>query len=147
LIHQKEHPYPLILRFWPGTTFVSVMALSFAPLMFMMRHLHFTLTYPWLPVFLATFIRMMWTSLDYSVRQMEPFYLLARGDAPKKTLLHDYRGTPYLWLPVKALFNGNFIIMSLGIGSILLDVLTFLLASLGGTSAPKDTSRAQSVRD
>ena len=78
---------------------------------------------------------------------MEPFYLRVRGDAPKKTLLLDYCGTPYLWLPVKALFHSNFIALSLGIGSILLDVLTFLPASLGDVEALKDTSPTQSVRD
>jgi hypothetical protein len=144
LRHQNEHPYPLMLRLWPGMAFLSLMGSVLVADVLMALHLSFTVQVPWLPILLSLLIRIFWASLEYSVRQLEPYCLIARGNADSMALSMDYRGTPYLWLPVKALISRNFVLMFMGVGSILIDILTFLMADYAGLVPAYDVTRASS---
>ena len=78
---------------------------------------------------------MLWSTLDYDVRMMEPFYRLSHGSANPNTLTLDYRGTPYGIMPIKALLNRHFLVALVGFGSMLADVLTVTVSafSVNGT--------------
>ncbi|MCH1932974.1 DUF3433 domain-containing protein, partial [Shewanella sp. A25] len=53
-------------------------------------------TTPWLPILAATVIKPLWTTLEFAVKMLEPFYIRSRGNArPEMTLTLDYPGMPY----------------------------------------------------
>ncbi len=91
---------------------------------------------PWLPILIATLIKIVWTTFEFDVRMMEPFYILSQGNAPpEKSLTLDYQGTIYGWLPIKALLNGHYIVALVGVSSILADVLTVTVSSFSVNGA------------
>ena len=127
-----ENPHPLMLRLKTGVVFLSFLTfclivipiINFTPARALPKNAS------WLPILIATFIKMLWTTFEFDVRMMEPFYILSKGKAySDETLTLDYQGTPYGWFPLKALLNGHYIPAIVGLGSILLDILTVTVSS------------------
>lgn len=126
------NPHPIILRLTAGGAFIAllVFCLVFVPIINFTRASVIISALPWLPVLVATVVKQIWTTLEYSVRLIEPFYVLSKGDArPQETLTLDYRGTPYGWVAVKALINRHFVVSLACFGSILADILTVTVSS------------------
>ncbi|KAK2761211.1 hypothetical protein FQN54_001732 [Arachnomyces sp. PD_36] len=127
-----ENPHPIILRLTAGLAFIAllVFCLAFIPIINFTPASVITSALPWLPVLVATIVKQIWTTLEFSVRLIEPFYILSKGDAPPQaTLTLDYRGTPYGWVAIKALLNRHFIVSLACFGSILADILTVTVSS------------------
>lgn len=83
----------------------------------------------WFLPLLATLLKLSWTNLETGVRMIEPFYRLSHRHAPPRVLLLDYTGTIPGVMPIKASLNGHFILAAVGIGSLLLEVLTVCVSS------------------
>ena len=127
-----ENPHPIMLRLQAGIPFIGIMVFCF----FAIPVINFTPlraipnTLPWLPVLVATLIKIAWSTLEFDVKSIEPFYFLSKGKAPpEKSLTLDYRGTVYGWFPIKAMLNGHYLLALVGASSILLDLLTITVAS------------------
>lgn len=126
------NPHPIILRLTAGLSFIAflVFCLVFIPIINFTPASVVTSTLPWLPVLVATVVKQIWTTLEFSVRMIEPFYVLSNGNArPQETLTLDYKGVPYGWVALKALINRHFVVSLACFGSILADVLTVTVSS------------------
>ena len=84
---------------------------------------------PWFLPLLATLLKLCWTNLETGVRMIEPFYHLSRRHAAPKILLLDYTGTIPGVMPIKASLNKHFILAAVGVGSLLMEVLTVCVSS------------------
>ena len=127
-----------MLRLQAGIPFISFMALCLVsiPIINFTSARVIPNSQPWLPVLAATVIKMLWTTFESDVRLMEPFYILSKGQAPPQmSLTLDYQGTVYGWMPVKATFNGHYLVALVGVCSVLLDVLTVTVSSFSVNSA------------
>lgn len=106
---------------------------------------------PWLTTAIAVGLKFLMQTLEQDMRVMEPFHVLWKRHAPPSTLTLDYAGMAFGYMPMRALLNGHYILASLGIGSILLEVLTVCVSSLGTVSGnaflgkyePKTLGRGQ----
>lgn len=79
--HQSPHPFMLQLKF--GVPFIIVLffILGAIPLISFTRARIIPNDAPWLPIALATILKMIWTTLESDVRLIEPFYQLSKvGD-------------------------------------------------------------------
>ncbi|RMZ75138.1 hypothetical protein DV738_g5635, partial [Chaetothyriales sp. CBS 135597] len=127
-----KSPHPMMLRKSYGVPFVSFMffGLITIPLISLTPARVVPNTVPWLPVLLATLLKLLFATFESDVRMMEPFYILSRGNAPPHhSLTLDYQATVYGWLPIKALLNGHYIVALVGLASVMLDVLTVTVSS------------------
>ncbi|RMD40405.1 hypothetical protein DV735_g4731, partial [Chaetothyriales sp. CBS 134920] len=127
-----KSPHPMMLRKTYGLPFVSFMLFGLVtiPLISLTPARIVPNTVPWLPVLLATLLKLLFTTFESDVRMMEPFYILSRGNAPPHhSLTLDYQATVYGWLPIKALANGHYIVALVGLASLMLDVLTVTVGS------------------
>jgi hypothetical protein len=137
-VRKSESTHPLMLRLQAGVPFISFMALCLVsiPIINCTSARAIPNALPWLPVLAATVIKMLWTTFESDVRLMEPFYILSKGQAPPQmSLTLDYQGTVYGWIPVKASFNGHYLVALVGVCSVLLDVLTVTVSSFSVNSA------------
>ena len=137
-MRKSESTHPLMLRLNAGTPFISLMSfcLISVPIMNFTSARVIPNNLPWLPVLVATLIKMVWTTFESDVRLMEPFYILSKGQAPPQmSITLDYQGTVYGWMPIKAMYNGHFLVALVGICSVLLDVLTVTVSSFSVNSA------------
>ncbi|KAL6711146.1 hypothetical protein ACN47E_005677 [Coniothyrium glycines] len=133
-IHETgSDPRPLMLRKRLGVPFVGFLVaftVSIPIFMFVEGATIVTEKLPWLMTGLATIIRILWNTMNCDVRMLQPFFILAKRHAPAKTLTLDYAGTNPLYLPVKAAFNGHYLVMLVAFGSILAEVLTVCVSSI-----------------
>jgi hypothetical protein len=137
-VRKSESTHPLMLRLQAGIPFISFMALCLVsiPIINFTSARVIPNAQPWVPVLAATVIKMLWTTFESDVRLMEPFYILSKGQAPPQmSLTLDYQGTVYGWMPVKATFNGHYLVALVGVCSVLLDVLTVTVSSFSVNSA------------
>lgn len=146
---RKPHnPHPIILR---GHSLILLMALlslvlPFIPLITYSRLSIIPHRLPWLPVLAATLIKQLWTTLEFAIKMLEPFYHLSRGNArPEVTLTLDYQGTPYGVLPLRAALNRHYLVALVGVGSILCDILTVTATSLSLTNQTWESFIASST--
>ena len=129
--HKIRNPHPMMLRMKSGWLFIGFLTVT----LFTIPIVNFTParvipnSAPWLPVLVATCIKMLWSTLDYDVRMLEPFKILSQGSAKPNTLTLDYRGTPYGMLPIKAFLDRHYLVSLVGFGSILSDVLTVTVSA------------------
>jgi len=80
-------------------------------------------------------MKQLWTTLEFNVKMIEPYYILSKGNArPEITLTLDYQGTPYGLLPIAALLRGHYLVALVGLGSVLGDLLTVTASSLSLTN-------------
>ncbi|KAK5242920.1 hypothetical protein LTR20_007080 [Exophiala xenobiotica] len=84
---------------------------------------------PWLPILIATGLKLLFSTFESDVRLMEPFYRLSKGNAkPENSLTLDYQGI--ILVPLEALWNRHYLPALVGVASISLDVLTVTVSSL-----------------
>jgi Protein of unknown function (DUF3433) len=130
---KQTSPHPIALHKGPGIAFLVYLTflVAFIPVLTYTNANVVAEKLPWLPVLLAVIARQMWTTLESTVKLLEPFYALSQGNArPENTLILDYQGTPYGLLPFQAILDKHYLVSLMGIGSILSDVLTVTSASL-----------------
>ncbi|KKY17703.1 hypothetical protein UCRPC4_g05336 [Phaeomoniella chlamydospora] len=154
-ISEPQHdrnPLPIMLRLKTGWVFVGTLTvfLIIIPIINFTPARVIPNAAPWLPILIATIIKMTWSTLDFDVRMMEPFFILSRGNAPpQETLTLDYRGTPYGILPLKAFMNRHFLVALVSFGSILTDILTVIVSSfsVNGERFLKGPNDPMSLKD
>ncbi|KAF7509946.1 hypothetical protein GJ744_007260 [Endocarpon pusillum] len=133
-----ESPHPMMLRLSAGIPFISFLGfcLIAVPIInFTGAHI-IPNSAPWLPILIATLIKIVWTTFEFDVRMMEPFYILSKGNAPPEmSLTLDYQGTVYGWFPIKALINRHYIVALVGFSSMLADALTVTVSSFSVNGA------------
>ncbi len=86
---------------------------------------------PFLLTVFGVIVKMLWSQLDSNVRLTEPFYHLLRGNALSMNLTIDYTGNMPWLLPMSAFRRRHYTLATIAIHTVLLDVLTVCLASLG----------------
>ncbi|KAH8695453.1 hypothetical protein BGW36DRAFT_298765 [Talaromyces proteolyticus] len=130
----KVHsPHPIILRLAPGIAFLTYLAflVALVPIITYTPAKVVAIDLPWLPVLLAVVAKQIWSTLEFSVKMLEPYYALSRGNArPESTLTLDYQGSPYGLVPFQAILNRHYTVALAGFGSVLADVLTVTSSSL-----------------
>ena len=150
---KPENPKALILRLKAGIPFIGYMVLFSAliPLFIFVEAANdFTEKLPFLLTLLATSIKLLWNSLDSDIRLLEPFYWLSRRHAPPQILTLDYTGTVPGWVVIKSAMNKHFIVATVGLGSILCEILTVCVSSFtvdGRQFFPKNGSTTQKPSD
>lgn len=133
-----ESPHPMMLRLRAGIPFISFLGfcLLAVPIINFTGARIIPNSAPWLPILIATLIKIVWTTFEFDVRMTEPFYILSKGNAPPEmSLTLDYQGTVYGWFPIKALLNGHYIVALVGFSSILADLLTVTVSSFSVNGA------------
>jgi Protein of unknown function (DUF3433) len=133
-----ESPHPMMLRLIAGIPFISFLGfcLLAVPVINFTRARIIPNKAPWLPILIATLIKIVWTTFEFDVRMTEPFYILSKGNArPEMSLTLDYQGTVYGWFPIKALFNRHYIVALVGFSSILADILTVTVSAFSVNGA------------
>ncbi|ERF75313.1 hypothetical protein EPUS_00105 [Endocarpon pusillum Z07020] len=133
-----ESPHPMMLRLSAGIPFISFLAfcLVAVPIINFTGARIIPNTAPWLPILIATVIKIVWTTFEFDVRMTEPFYTLSKGNAPPEmSLTLDYQGTVYGWFPIKALINRHYIVALVGFSSMLADALTVTVSSFSVNGA------------
>lgn len=125
-------PRPLMLRLRAGVPYICgilLFAIAIPVFMFVEGANQVTETLPFLLTALATFVKLLWNTMNCDVRMLEPFHILSRRRAPAKTLTLDYTGMDPIILPIKALLNKHYIVALVGVGSILVEILTVCVSS------------------
>lgn len=128
----EENPHPIMLRLGPGFLFILYLVLfgfTIPVLIFVPKAHIVTDKIPFFLTLLATVVKLLWQTLDMSIRVVEPYYVLSRRHAPARTLTLDYTGTIPGYLTIKALLNGHFLVAIVGLGAVLAEVLTVLVTS------------------
>lgn len=123
----SQNPHPLMLRAL-GCTSLVVGILVFAGLIPVALYVGRNAS--WVMTALAVCIKLGWGGLETSVRMMEPYYILSRRHAPAKTLTLDYTAMPFLWVAIQALINRHLLVFFVGLGTVMAEFLTVLVASL-----------------
>jgi hypothetical protein len=127
-----ENPLPLMLRLSAGLPyiiFIILVAGAIPTIIFIPGANNVTVKIPWFLTALTTIVKLVWGTLDMSVRVVEPYYILSRRHAPPKTLTLDYTGTMPGYLSIKAALNGHWLVSFVGFGAILAEVLTVCVTS------------------
>ena len=125
-------PHPVMLRLSAGIPFISSMifCLVMVPVISTTKANVIPNAVPWLPILVATVLKMVWSTFEADVRLMEPFYRLSLGKcSPRNSLTLDYQSPPYGLMPIFAALNKHFLVAVVGICSILLDILSVTIGS------------------
>jgi uncharacterized protein DUF3433 len=131
--NKVENPQPIMLRLIAGIPYVGYMVLFIGILpvfIFIPAANNLTSKIPFLLTLMATVVKLLWNTLDISIRIAEPYYILSRRHAPPKTLTLDYTGTIPGYLSFKAGRNGHWLVSAVGTGAILTELLTVCVTSL-----------------
>jgi len=130
--HFSQNPHPAMLRPASSIPFIIALVLftGFIPAFLFTPAEVVTEKVPWLATAMAVGLKLGWTSLETAVRMMEPYYILSKRHAPSKILTLDYTALPFAYMPLRALFNGHFIMFLLGWGSVMAEFLTILVSGL-----------------
>ncbi|OAQ82924.1 spray [Purpureocillium lilacinum] len=130
--HLSENPHPLMLRPTGWVPFIiGLLAFTgFIPTFLFTPADILTDKAPWLVTALAVCLKLSWNALETAVRMMEPYYILSKRHAPPSTLMLDYTALPFGYLPLRALFNGHFLVFAVGFGSVMAEFLTILVSGL-----------------
>ncbi|RDA93673.1 hypothetical protein CP533_4904 [Ophiocordyceps camponoti-saundersi (nom. inval.)] len=128
----SESPHPLILRpiGWLPFLAGSVALMALMPTMLFTNADIVLDRAPWAATAAAVGLKLSWNAMETAVRVMEPFYILSRRHAPAKTLLLDYTAQPFGWLPARALLNQHWLMLAVGVGSLMIEFLTILVSGL-----------------
>lgn len=125
-------PHPYLLRTHGAIPFLLFMVccLACVPIITLTPARAVPNSVPWLPIVVATLLKLLFNTFETDVRLMEPFYVLSNGNArPENSLTLDYQSTVYGILPFKALLNRHYLVALVGFSSVLLDVLTVTVSS------------------
>lgn len=132
-----KNPHPPMLRPGAALPFMGFMVFGLVaiPLISLTRARVVPNEAPWLPILLATLLKLLFNTFEADVRLMEPYYQLSRGAAkPEHSLTLDYQASVYGWMPVQALMNRHWLVMLVGISSVLLDIFTVTVGSFSVNS-------------
>lgn len=127
-----------MLRLTAGIPFIAtlIVCLACVPLISLTPVRAVPNAAPWLPILIATLLKMIWSTFEADVRLIEPFYQLSKGNAlPQNSLTLDYQATVYGWMPIRAALNGHFLVALVGLTSVFLDVLSVTVSSFSVDSA------------
>ncbi|KIW93900.1 uncharacterized protein Z519_05215 [Cladophialophora bantiana CBS 173.52] len=130
-------PHPLMLQMQAAIPFLAFMVfcLISIPIITLTKARVVPNAAPWLPILIATGLKLFFSTFESDVRLMEPFYQLSRGNArPENSLTLDYQATVYGLMPFKALLNGHYLLALVGVSSVLLDILTVTVSSFSVNS-------------
>ena len=134
---ESTSPHPMMLRkiaAWPFLAFM-VVCLTGVVVISTTQARKIPNAVPWLPVLVATVLKLLFTTFEADVRLMEPFYQLSRGNAtPENSLTLDYQATVYGWMPIRAALNGHWLVTLVGLASVALDILTVTVGSFSVNS-------------
>ena len=128
----STNPHPLMLRPAGNISFAVGLLLfaGFIPVFLFTPASIISEKAAWFITALAVCLKLAWTSMETSVRMMEPFYILSRRHAHSKILTLDYTALPFGYMPIQALLNGHFLVFLVGFGSIMVEFLTILVTGL-----------------
>ncbi len=131
--HLSANPHPRMLRPAGAIPFLCLILLFTAllPIILFTPATALTDRAPWLVTAVAVVIKLSWAALETDVRLMEPYYILSRRHAPPATLALDYTAVPFGWVAVRAVGNGHWVVFAVGLGTVVAEVLTVLVTSLG----------------
>ncbi|KAK5221065.1 hypothetical protein LTR72_006623 [Exophiala xenobiotica] len=130
-------PHPIMLRLEFGIPFLlfMVFCLAAVPIITLTKARVVPNAVPWLPIVIATALKLVFSTFEADVRLVEPFYQLSKGNAkPENSLTLDYQATVYGWITFKALFNRHYIVALVGFSSVILDILTVTVSSFSVNS-------------
>ncbi|KAJ9651679.1 hypothetical protein H2198_009061 [Neophaeococcomyces mojaviensis] len=133
-----QSPHPMMLRLTAGIPFIGLLVICLAcvPIISLTPARVVPNTVPWLPILVATILKMIWSTFEADVRLIEPFYQLSNGNAlPQNSLTLDYQSTMYGWMPIRAALNGHFLVSLVGLTSVCLDILSVTISSFSVDSA------------
>ena len=138
VVDKPENPVPFMLRLLIGIPFIISIVLFGLLLPFILFGPGSSLLTraPWLLTAAATGIKLMWNTLDISVRVVEPYYILSRRHAPPKTPTLDYTGTVPGHLSAIAGRNGHWLVAAVGLGAIFSEILTVCVTSFKAERPP-----------
>ncbi|KAK5089599.1 hypothetical protein LTR24_006060 [Lithohypha guttulata] len=125
-------PHPIMLQLTAGIPFIIILTVLLAcvPIISLTKARIIPNTVPWLPILVATVLKLIWSTFEADVRLIEPFYQLSKGDAtPQNSLTLDYQSTVYGWMPIRAALNGHFLVALVGLSSVFLDILSVTIGS------------------
>ena len=125
-------PHPMMLRTSAAVPFLLYMGFCLAavPIITLTPARVVPNAAPWLPIVVATALKLFFSTFEADVRLMEPFYILSKGNAaPENSLTLDYQSTGYGIMPFKALLNRHYLVALVGLCSVLLDILTVTVSS------------------
>lgn len=127
-----KSPHPIALRLKSGIIFITVLFLViigvFAIALTDARVVANRAS--WLPILVATLIKLVWSTFEAGIRLIEPFYRLSQGNAlPQDSLTLDYQATVYGWTAIRATLNGHYVVALVALTSVCLDVLSVTIGS------------------
>lgn len=125
-------PHPIMLQLKAGIPFICILAfcLIAVPVISLTPANIIPNAVSWLPILVATFLKLIWSTFKADVRLIEPFYRLSKGDCTaENSLTLDYQSTVYGWMPIRATLNGHFLVALVGLCSVLLDILSVTIGS------------------
>lgn len=125
-------PHPVMLRLSAGIPFIVVMVFCLAavPVISTTKANVIPNAVPWLPILVATVLKLVWSTFEADVRLMEPFYQLSKANCTaRNSLTLDYQSTVYGWMPIRAALNGHFLVALVGLSTICLDILSVTIGS------------------
>lgn len=85
---------------------------------------------PWLLTLLAVALKLAWSALDTTTRLTAPYHTLYKRHAPPRTLTLDYTAMPFAVAALRALASRHWVVASVGVGTVLAELLTVLVSSL-----------------
>jgi hypothetical protein len=132
-----KNPHPPMLRPGVALPFMGFMVFGLVgiPLISLTKARALPNAAPWLPILLATLLKLLFNTFEADVRLMEPYYQLSRGNAkPEHSLTLDYQASIYGIMPFQALINRHWLVMLVGISSVALDVFTVTVGSFSVNS-------------
>lgn len=132
----SSNPHPFMMRLYPciGMIIILICFTAFIPVLLFTPANIVTEHAPWLSTALAVLLKFALQTQEQDVRMMEPFWHLAKRQAPPKTLTLDYVAMAFIEMPIRALWNGHLLLAALGVGSVLSEGLTVCVSSLGAVS-------------
>lgn len=136
--HRLRSPHPIMLRLTAGIPFIGAMVFCLAavPIISLTKARVIPNAAPWLPILVATVLKLIWSTFEADVRLMEPFYQLSKGHCtPQNSLTLDYQSAIYGWMPIQAALNGHFLVALVGLSSVCLDILSVTIGSFSVDSA------------
>jgi hypothetical protein len=125
-------PHPPMLRIQAAAPFLIFMVLCLAalPVITLTPARAVPNNAPWLPILVATMLKLLFNTFESDVRLMEPFYILSKGNAtPENSLTLDYQSAVYGFMPFKALWKKHYLLALVGVSSVALDILTVTVSS------------------
>ena len=86
---------------------------------------------PWLITGLSVLLKSIWELVEKDMRMLEPFWILFNRQAHSSVLTLDYTATIPGFVVLKAIFKGHYLLAWVTFVTLLVEVLTVVMGSLG----------------